>query len=180
VGTSIARILTLWAALCCALLPAQALSQSSTGTLRVRVLPAFSLQNIGELSFGILAPSPVAGTATINAQTGARTTAGGTVAAGGTVSRAQFIGTGTPGRVVTFSLNPSPSIVITNALGPQTMTINQVRVSINGGSPQPVAPNHTLPASGNIMIGVGGRLNVAANQAEGEYTGLFTLTMNYQ
>jgi len=129
------------------------------------------------LDFGSLIPG-AGGTITINAQTGAATTAGGVIRAGGTVSRAQFIGSGTAGRIVTLSVAPSPTITISN--GVNTMTINQLRVSVNGGGPQTFGPNHRLGSTGVINFGIGGRLNVGANQAIGLYSGTFALTMNYQ
>lgn len=166
------------ALLCLPALAAPAHAGTGTGTVAASLLPPFSLVRTADLDFGVLVPT-AAGTATINAQTGVLTPTG-VIPAGGTVSRGLFTGTGTPGRVVTLSLSPLPSITITRTLGPQTMTINQVRVSVDGGSPQPIGPNHTIGATGIITIAVGGRLNVAAAQTPGSYRGIFTITMNYQ
>jgi hypothetical protein len=149
-----------------------------SGAAVTTVLGANSLVRTEDLDFGGMIASPAAGTATINPQTGARTLTGGVTDAGGAFRRGEFQGSGAPNRVVTLAINPSP-IVIANGAG-QTMTINQLRVSVNGGGPQPFGPNHTIGPSGVITFGVGGRLNVAANQAEGVYTGSFSLTMNYQ
>lgn len=159
-------------------LAAPAYAGAGSGTVSAALLPPFSLVRNTDLDFGVLIPA-AAGTATINAQTGILTPVG-VIPGGGTVSRATFTGTGTPGRVVTLGLSPSPSITITRTAGPQTMTINQIRVSVNGGGPQPIGPNHTIGATGIITIAIGGRLNVAANQAQGSYINTFVLTMNYQ
>ncbi len=127
------------------------------------------------MHFGGIIPGG-GGTVTVNPQTGART-ATGVVLAGSTSSAARFVGSGTPNRTVTINISPSP-IVISN--GAASMTINQIRVSVNGGGPQPVGPNANLGPTGVISYAIGGRLNVGANQAEGAYVGTFTLTMDYQ
>ena len=146
-----------------------------TGTVRTSVLGPVAMLNTAPLDFGGIIPVG-GGTVTINAQTGARTSTG-VVLAGGTPSNARFISTGTPNRVVTIALSPSP-IVITN--GAASMSINQLRVSVNGGGQQPFGPNANLGPLGVINYHIGGRLNVAPNQAPGQYTGSFSLTMDYQ
>lgn len=150
---------------------------AQTGMTKVVAIKPTNILNVTPLDFGSIIPAAAAGTVTINAQTGIRT---GTVVtlAGGPFSRARFVAAGTPLRVVTLTLNPSPGIVITS--GASTMTINQLRVSANGGGPQPLGPNHTLDAIGVITFDIGGRLIVGANQAPGLYSGTFTLTMDYQ
>jgi Domain of unknown function (DUF4402) len=154
-----------------------ALAATQTGTLRVIALTPTNILNVDPLDFGLIIPGAAAGTVTLNAQTGART---GTVVtlAGATFSRARFVAAGTPNRVVTLAVNPSPTITISN--GVNSMTINQLRVSANGAGPQPFGPNHTLNSIGVIDFRIGGRLNVGANQPSGLYTGSFTLTMDYQ
>lgn len=139
------------------------------------MLGRVAMLNTAPLDFGGIIPAG-GGTVVVNPQTGVRTGTG-VVLAGGTSSSAKFVATGTPNRVVTIALNPSP-IVISN--GAATMSISQLRVSVNGGGPQPVGPNANLGALGVIDYAVGGRLTVASTQAEGLYTGTFTLTMDYQ
>ena len=150
---------------------------TQTGVVSVVTIKPLNIINTAPLDFGSIIPAPAGGTVVINAQTGARTSTVVTLA-GGPFSRARFVAAGTPLRVVTLSVNPSPAITITN--GVSTMTINQLRVSADGGGPQPFGPNHTLNATGVINFDIGGRLNVGANQAPGLYTGTFTLTMDYQ
>ena len=157
------------------MVPAHAATQ--TGTTTVVTIKPLNIINTAPLDFGSIIPAASAGTVAIDARTGARTSTVVTLA-GGPFSRARFIAAGTPFRVVTLSVNPSPAITISN--GVSTMTINQLRVSANGGSAQPFGPNHTLDAIGVINFDIGGRLNVGANQAAGTYTGTFTLTMDYQ
>lgn len=150
---------------------------SQTGTITVVAIKPTNILKTADLDFGLIIPG-AGGNVFINAQTGARTSSGGIILAGATFSRGRFVAAGTPNRVVTLSLNPSPAIVISN--GTANMTINQLRVSANGGGPQPLGPNHTLNNIGVINFDIGGRLIVGANQANGLYTGTFTLTMDYQ
>jgi hypothetical protein len=154
-----------------------AFAAAQTGVGRVVAIRPTNILNTAPLNFGSIIPAATAGTVTINAQTGIRTRTVVTLA-GGAFSRANFVAAGTPLRVVTLTLSPSPAITISN--GAATMTINQLRVSANGGTPQPFGPNHTLNAIGVLTFNIGGRLNVGANQAAGLYTGSFTLTMDYQ
>lgn len=158
-----------------AAIAAPAHAGSGPGTAKTFVLGPVAMLNTAPLDFGNIIPVG-GGTVTVDAQTGVRTSTG-VVLAGGTVSNAQFIATGTPNQTVTITLSPLP-IVITS--GANSMSINQVRVSVNGGGPQPVGPNANLGPIGVINYAVGGRLNVGATQAPGTYTGSFSLTMDYQ
>ncbi|UVO55918.1 DUF4402 domain-containing protein [Sphingomonas sp. SUN039] len=152
-----------------------ALAGSGAGTAKTSVLGPVAMLNTAPLDFGGIVPSG-GGTVTVDAQTGTRSGTG-VVLAGGTVSNARFIATGTPNQVVTIALNPTPIVVVNGA---NNMSINQIRVSVNGGGPQPVGPNANLGPLGVINYAVGGRLTVAGSQADGLYTGTFTLTMDYQ
>jgi spore coat protein U-like protein len=173
-GDNLAR-----AAIGCAAFFASVAAQAApqTATVRVVTIAPTSIVNTAPLDFGTIIPAAAAGTVSINAQTGARTSTVVTLA-GGTFSRAQFVAAGTPLRTVTLTLNPSPTITISN--GSNSMTINQLRVSVDGGTAQPFGPNHVIGVLGVINFDVGGRLNVGANQAPGLYAGSFTLTMDYQ
>jgi hypothetical protein len=158
--------------------PAQA--QNGAGSTKAQLSASIILTKNADLFFGDITPGTSGGTVTIQAQTGARTTAGGVIAVGGSSSRAKFTGIGSAGRVVTFTMTPSPSLTLNRVGGGATMTVNQLRASINGGNSGPLAPNFTLPANGTVEINVGGRLNVGANQMQGVYTANITFTMNYQ
>jgi Domain of unknown function (DUF4402) len=166
------------AALCACVtfgIAAPAAAGSQSGSAKTAVLGPVAMLNTAPLDFGGLIPNG-GGQVFINAQTAART-ATGVILSGGNPRNARFIATGTANQVVTLTLSPSP-IVITN--GAASMSINQIRVSVNGGGPQPLGPNHNLGPLGVINFAIGGRLIVAANQAEGQYTGTFSLTMDYQ
>lgn len=151
---------------------------TSTASGRGQIRQPVTIINTGDLDFGNVIRGTTAGTVTINARTGARTRSGGTVLQGTGFRRATFTGTASAGRLVRYTLG-SPSIVLAGP-GGATMTVNVFRISINNAAQQTLPRNATMPLSGTSSIGIGARLNVAANQADGAYTGSFTLTMNYQ
>ncbi len=145
-----------------------AAAQSTPGTGRTIVLNPLSVVNTTDLDFGTLARGTTAGTATVNPVSGARTTSGGTTAAGGTPGPATFIATGVINRVMIIALGTNP--VLTNGTG-GTMTVNPLMID---------GPTLRLFGAGGVStIRVGGILNVAANQQEGQYTGTFNLTVIY-
>lgn len=156
-----------------------AYAASGSSNTKTTTISAINIANTADLDFGTMLPGFAGGTVTVDAQTGARTSVG-IVLAGGTVSTGKFIGAATAGRVVTVSSASSPAITLSRVGGGATMTINQLRISVDGGGAQPFGPNHTVGASGAILFSLGGRLNVAANQQEGVYIGSFSLTMDYQ
>jgi hypothetical protein len=156
-----------------------AVAASAGATSRSRIVKPISIANTRDLDFGIIIRGTTAGTVTINAQSGARTKTGGVVLQGTTgFSSAAFTGTGTGGRLVRLTIG-TPAITLTR-VGGGTMTVNTFRISNNGAAQQTLPRNYTLPASGSDNISIGARLNVAANQAEGLYTGSFTISMDYQ
>lgn len=148
--------------------PAVAATDDARG--RATVLRQISVVHTGDLDFGTILRGTTAGRVVINPRTGARTVTGGVVAAGGTPRRATFTISGTPRRVVTIRVTPT-STTLTNGTG-GSMLVNAF--TLNGSA------NRRLSAAGTIALGVGARLNVAANQPDGVYTGSFTLTVNYQ
>jgi Domain of unknown function (DUF4402) len=155
---------------------AEAASGNATGRGQIR--QPVTIVNTGDLDFGNVIRGATAGTVTINARTGVRTRTGGTVLQGTVFRRAGFTSTGTGGRVVRYTLG-SPAITLAGP-GGATMTVNTFRISINGAAQQTLPRNATMPLTGTSSVNIGARLNVAANQADGDYTGTFTLTMNYQ
>ncbi len=168
---------------CCVLTlatPGVALAAGGNGTVGAKTISAIAIAQTADLDFGIIIPTSLPGTVTVDAQTSGRTSSGGAIIAGGTVSAAKFLGAATAGTVVTFSINPTPAITLNRVGGGATMTINQLRLSKDGGAQSPFGPNHTMGLTGAVFLGIGGRLNVGPNQTEGVYTASFTVTMDYQ
>ena len=159
-------IRTLALAGCCLATPALAEVEPATG--RAIVLNPLSVVNTSDLDFGTLVGGVAAGTATVNPASGARTTSGGTTAAGGAPGPATFLATGVINRIFIIALGTNP--VLTNGTG-GTMTANPLMID---------GPTLRLFGGGGIStIRVGGVLNVAANQQEGDYSGTFNLTVIY-
>ncbi len=156
-----------------------ALAASGTGTARTTTLSALGIVNQAPLDFGNIIPN-AGGTVTVNAQTGAATRVGVVAAGGGTISAARFVVAATPGRTVTFNLTPNNNLVLNRIGGGASMTVQQFRVSFDGGSPSPIGPNRTVPANGALTVQIGGRLTVGAAQPEGVYEGNFVLNVEYQ
>ena len=155
------------------------MAASGSATIRTTTLSALGVLNQAPLDFGNIIPN-AGGTVTVNAQTGAATHVGVIPAGGGTISAARFLVAATPGRSVSFSLTPNNNLVLNRVGGGASMTVQQFRVSFEGGAPSPIGPNRTVPANGALTVQIGGRLTVGAAQLEGVYQGNFVLNVEYQ
>ena len=142
---------------------------TGAGTGSATLLAPLSVVKTEDLDFGSLISSATAGTATVNASTDARTTAGGVIPAGGAPMAAHFTAAGRVGALALIAL--PASITVTRGGGSETMTITSL--SSNG------ATLRVLPLTGIIDVAVGGTLNVAANQVAGAYSGTFTVNILY-
>lgn len=145
-----------------------ALAAGASAPAKAVVVRRLSLVKTDDLDFGTIARGAATGTVTINAATGVRTTTGGVIAQGGTPQRAIFVGAGQIGILSFVSIGPSP--VLSNGAGGTMPTV----LAVNGGT-----GIRLFPGTGVQTFQVGGTLTVGANQAEGDYTGSFTLTVNY-
>jgi hypothetical protein len=154
------------AVLVAAVAPAHA--AGTAGPVEAVTISPLSLVKTDDLDFGTLIAGATAGTARINANTGVRTTTGGVTAAGGTPRRAVFVGVGGSGLLIIVSISPAP-ILSNGSGGTMTSTLN-----VQGGT-----GIRLFPGTGVQTFRVGGRLNVGANQQDGNYTGNFSLTVNY-
>jgi hypothetical protein len=147
--------------------PALAGTVGGLGT--ATLVAPLSVVRTDDLDFGTLIAGATAGTATVNASTDARTTSGGTTAAGGAPMAAHFTAAGRIGVLALIAL--PGSILLTRGGGTETMTVSSI--SSNG-------PTFRLfPGTATIDVAVGGTLNVAANQAVGVYAGNFVVNVFY-
>jgi hypothetical protein len=174
---SLHRKVILAGALCAGGSAVPAAAQTVTGVLNVAVVRPNTIVGYEDLDFGNVARPAAAGTLTMNAQTGVLTTGGGLLTLGGTPAQGEFVGYGTPLRFVV--INGPGSITLTRVSGAQTMTVNNLRMSVNGGTQRNISGAHRLDAAGFIFLKIGGRLNVGANQMDGAYIGTYTITANY-
>lgn len=134
---------------------------------RVVVVTPLSLIKSDDLEFGSML-SGAAGTVTISATTGARSSTGGVTPIGADYGRAQFAGMAQLGLFTTISI-------------PGSTTLNRV----GGGASMPttlVLEGSTLrlfTGSAIQFFRVGGTLTVSANKLPGTYQGTFNMTVNY-
>jgi len=156
----------------------QAFAAATGGQVGALTIRPLGIVKTDDLDFGTMLPG-IGGNVTINAQTGARTTAG-PVLAPGAFGPGRFLVAATPLRIITLSINPNNNLVLNRVGGGGSMTASQFRISYNNGAAVPVGPNFAIPLTGLVTIQMGGRLGVGNNQAEGVYEGIFTMTVNYQ
>jgi hypothetical protein len=135
------------------------------------ILVPLTLTKIDDLDFGTVVTSPVSGVVTINPATGARSFAGGVTGfAGDPGHRAQFAGAGTPTQQVIVFITPPAALV--NGAG-DTIPVLALTLD-NGGN-----PIRTIDATRAFFVGVGGIIQINADQPEGVYSANFTVTANY-
>lgn len=155
-----------------------ALAQASAaGEAEAIVLRPLSFFKISDLDFGDIVPSTTAGTVTIDPD-GSRSRTGGVTLAGGGGEPARFAGLGSFNRQVNISLG-SNSIFITGPgvrMRVRDFEIGSTPTAILSTSPTRFRITSPL---GNYNFPVGGTLEVGANQAPGDYSGSFTITLNY-
>jgi len=148
-----------------------ALGATQTANSQATIVTPLSLVNTDALRFGAVIPSAAIGTVTVDPFTEARTVTGGVTAYGGTVTAAKFSGLSTTLSHLKIDV-PNGAITITRVGGGATMLVDNF--AINGNK------NDWVTGTSVFTFNVGGRLNVAANQMAGTYTGTFTVTVNYR
>ena len=140
---------------------------------RALIQVPLTLTKIDDLAFGTVVPScRVSGTVTINASTGLRTVTGGVAAYPGDVGhRAYFGGAGSPNRQVIVEITaPDDLISTTNA----DDKIAVLALTLNG------SPVRTIDATTRtFFFGVGGVIEIKADQPEGLYEATFDVTATY-
>jgi hypothetical protein len=134
------------------------------------LLIPLTLTKIDDLSFGSVVPSPVSGSVVINATTGLRTVIGGLTAMPSDIGqRARFAGAGSPSQQVLITVTAPAALT---SIAGDTLTV--LALTLDG---PPVRSIH--PVDRTFFFGVGGIIQVAANQPEGVYTSDYDVTANY-
>lgn len=153
---------------------------TATAEARGTVLQPLTLTQMQDLDFGTVLSSAAAGTVTINADTGARTVAGGVTAIALDVGqRAEFAGVGTLNQVVQITLVPPAGNLLNRVGGGATVLVNQW--DLDGGAANDTFQNRTITASsGAFLVGVGAEFAIGVNQMNGLYTANFDVTAQYQ
>lgn len=170
------RKLLIAAALAAIAVPGPALAASSNTASaqgEALLLLPLTLTKIDDLDFGTIVSSNSSGTVALNATTGTRTFAGGVSGVpSASGHRAYFGGSGTGGQQVVVVVVPPTQLVDTNG-----DTIDVLALTLdNGGNPIRTVD----PATRTFFVGVGGILDIAANQPDGVYSATFQVTANYQ
>ena len=169
-----ARALTIAAASAALWSPASAADMSSTANAAV-VRPN-TLIKTDDLDFGTLISGPAGGTVTINPVTNGRSATGGATFVGNDGRRAVFQGTG---GIFLITVSGSTSVTLTRAGGgAPAMTASLVRAATTSGGGIALLGATLLPRGVQTYF-IGGTLTVPANQPAGDYSGTFTLTVNY-
>lgn len=169
-------------ALCFVLLvPGAARAQTARATAQATIVEPLGLVKVQDLRFGRIAASATAGTVTVNADTGACTASGGVIATGGR-GFGQFAGQGTKKFIVRVQI--PASVTLTGPAG-STMVVGAIvlgaapdlaYLGVTGGTPR-----YQISSSNGIFtFRLGGRLGIAANQRPGQYSGTYSVTVQYQ
>ena len=163
------------AALAVIALPVPALAappNTASAQGKALLLIPLTLTKIDDLDFGTILSSNSSGTVALNATSGARAFAGGVSGVpSASGHRAYFGGSGTGGQQVVVIVIPPTQLVDGNG-----DTIDVLALTIdNGGNPLRTID----PAARTFFVGVGGILNIAANQPDGVYSATFQVTANY-
>lgn len=134
---------------------------------------AQTLTNTGALSFGSFTAG-TGGTVTVSAA-GARSKSGGVilVSQGGVAAAAQFTVSGTPSATFTITL-PADGTVFLSDGASGSMALNSFT-----SNPPNTASAGLLSGGGTANVSVGATLTVGNAQTPGNYSGSFTVTVNY-
>lgn len=150
-----------------------AVSNTASADGKALLLMPLTLTKIDDLDFGTIVSSNSSGTVALNATSGARTFAGGVSGVPSAAGHhAYFGGSGTGGQQVVVVV--VPPVQLTDINGD---TIDVLALTLdNGGN-----PIRTIdPTARTFFVGVGGILDIAANQPDGVYSATFQVTANYQ
>ena len=173
-------ILAVCAALLAVLAPSTAeaarVAAATPATGTATIVHPLTLLNTASLDFGRLIVGG-AGTAVIDPDANTEAVTGGVTMAGGSPHAASFTGAAA-GLSLIIVGQPAGPITLTRAGGTETMTVTNFKLQ-NGNQIFGNAIVYIATAAGAFTFRVGGQLNVAAAQADGTYTGTFTVTATY-
>ena len=171
-----ARTLTIAVATASAALCAPAYAADMNATANAAVVRPNTLIKTDDLDFGTLLGGPGGGTVTINPVTNGRSATSGATLVGGGGRRAVFQGTG---GIFLITVSGSTSVTLARAGGgAPAMTASLVRAATTSGGGIALLGATLLPRGVQTYF-IGGTLTVPANQPAGDYSGTFTLTVNY-
>lgn len=151
-------------------LAGSAAAATASGTASAEIVSAIAISNTTGLNFGQIAPSGSAGTVSVSTA-GVRSSLGGvTLGNQVTVTAAAFAVTGAPDNVYSITLPADGTITLTSGASPA--------MAVDGFVSDPASPG-TLSGAGTDTVNVGATLSVGVNQPNGNYSGLFNVTVAY-
>jgi len=133
------------------------------------ILHPVTVLKLADLDFGSILVT-AAGTITLDPADNSVITTGGVVPLAGTRHAARFAGAASGNSVVNIKL-PKQPITLTRVSGTETMTL--VKLTLDGPD------KRTMAKAASFEFKVGGKLNVAAGQADGTYVGTFNVIVQY-
>lgn len=154
-----------------------AFAQTSNAETDAVVVSPLSLVPVDDLNFGNLIPGLIGGTARVSTA-GVRTVTGSVVAAGGTVSNAEFQGFGTRNRFVYIS-SGSGTYILNRIGGGANMTMRALTLQADNLSPTFLPGLFRIASTDVITLRIGATLDVGPSQQSGVYEATFPITMNY-
>jgi Mat/Ecp fimbriae major subunit len=150
---------------------------SGTATSRARVLRQVTVSVDRDLNFGTIVGGTSAASVTVDptgALTGCGVVGSGGVCGGSTTS-ARFNVSGTAGQVV--GVTSSPTTFSISNTGGDTMTVHVDTISTTS---QTLSGTFGQAAAGTAAFTFGGTLDLGVSQADGDYSGTFNMSFDYQ
>ncbi|MGB3739136.1 MAG: DUF4402 domain-containing protein [Pontixanthobacter sp.] len=156
-----------------------AAQETADGSSAARIVEPIRIAKVSDLDFGTLIPNGTGvGRVRIHARTGARRVNANITEIGGDgFDRAVFTVTGEPRTFV--NLTTSTPVIALNGPG-APMRVDRIMVNRNNGGQRNLPQTFRLGRTGEMEVGLGGRLRVASDQAPGRYSGTFDLIVTYQ
>jgi hypothetical protein len=176
-----ARLLAVAAFACPVPALAQAVSDTATAESMVAIMAPGTLTKLADMDFGQIAQPSVAGNLTMSPNFPSCTPSAGIVHLGA-CQPASFAVMGRKNWLVRIRNMEAGTIVLTGP-GGATMTVSMLSLGTTdmtpnpggGGPPGSFGRQQITSDSGAAEFRIGGRLNIAANQAQGAYVGTMTI-----
>jgi hypothetical protein len=162
------------------LMPAAAsAATTASATAKAAIVRPLTLVKTEDLRFGGIIAGTTAGTVKIGPD-GTVTSTGGATPVGTARGPARFYGYGTFNEIISLRIS-SNTINIKHTPGNQQMQVSNFTISSTPPTTLSTNPTNFRIGAADGLFGfdVGATLHVGANQAQGVYTGNFTLTVQY-
>jgi hypothetical protein len=161
-------------------------SDSATADAQVAILSPGTMTKLADMDFGQIAQPSIAGNVTMSPNFPACTPSAGILHLGG-CQPASFAILGRKNWLVRIREMNGGTILLTGP-GGATMTVSMLSLGTTdmtpspggGGPPGSFGRQQITSDSGAAQFRIGGRLNIAANQAAGAYTGTMTIQVLFQ